>query len=128
MTVRWESAKPIQEAEQKARDAGAPSVGKPDPNMYEIAIYGFAQRLNSSDTKTLKKQAMLQVEGLKDIKPSKVQVLQRSDGPVILYWFPRQKKITLDDYAITFDAQLGQMRVIQTFLLEKMVYNDKLEM
>lgn len=128
MTVRWESALPIQEAEQKARDAGAPSVGKPDPNMYQIAVYGLTQHLTSNDSKTLKKEAMLQVEGMKDIKPSKVQVLQREDGPVILYWFPRNKKISTDDYAITFDAQMGQMRVIQTFILEKMMYNGKLEL
>lgn len=128
MIVRWESALPIQEAEQKARDAGAPTIGKPDPNMYQIAVYGFAQHLTSDDSKTLKKEAMLQVEGLKDIKPSKVQVLQRENGPVIVYWFPRQKKISTEDYAITLDAQMGQMRIIQTFLLEKMVYNGKLEM
>lgn len=128
MTVRWESALPIQEAEQKARDAGATTIGKPDPNMYQIAVYGFSQHLTSDDAKTLKKEAMLQVEGLKDIKPSKVQVLQRENGPVVVYWFPRQKKISPEDYAITLDAQMGQMRIIQTFLLEKMVYNGKLEM
>jgi hypothetical protein len=128
MTVRWETALPIQQAEQKARDAGAPTVGKRDPNVYQIAVYGFTQRLTGNDAKTLKKGAMLQVDGIKDIKPSKVQVLQREDGTVVLYSFPRNKKISPDDYAITFDAQMGQMRVIQTFLLEKMVFNGKLEM
>lgn len=127
VTIRWESALPIQEAEQKAGDAGAETVGKAEAGFYRVAIYGF-DWLPENAANELKKHAVLQVDGLKDIKASKVQIIRREDGPVIVYWFPRSKKISVEDYAITFDAQFGAMHTTQTFILEKMVYNDKLEM
>jgi hypothetical protein len=127
LTVRWESALPIQQAEQKAGDAGAEGVGKTESDVYRIAVFGL-EWLPEDASKDLKKHASLQVDGMKDIKPSKVQILRREDGPVILYTFPRSKKISVEDYVITFVAEMGRMQVSQTFYLEKMMYNGKLEM
>lgn len=37
----------------------------------------------------------------------RVEVLQKDDGPVIVYLFPRTKEITKDDRKILFEAEIG---------------------
>ena len=90
LKLRWESAFPIREAELKARDTSAPTL---DADHYAIAVYGVPSRMAGGDTKSLakqlKKQAAIKRDGKKDLKPSSVDVLQRDDGPVIVYLFPR---------------------------------------
>lgn len=129
MTIRWESAAPIKEAEEIAHDKGAPSAGTlTATKYYAIAVYGLAQRMTNESAKELKKHATLQREGKKDIKPERVQVLQREEGPVVLYLFPRSAKIKLDDGSVTFDAIMGRIQLVETFDLQDMLYNDKLEL
>src|SRR5437870_5294848 len=80
LTLRWESALPMREAELKARDTSAPTI---DEGHYAIAVYGVPRRMASDDSKSfaseLKKQAVLKRDGKKDIKPSSVEVLERED-------------------------------------------------
>lgn len=129
LTVRWESALPIQEAELKAHTSGNPEV---DEGHYAIAVYGLPGRMANADTKnladTLKKQAAIKREGKKDLKPSSVEVLRGEDGPVILYMFPRSAEIVKGDRRIEFDAQIQQLKFEQAFYLEDMVYRGKLEL
>ncbi len=84
LTVRWESAAPIQQAELKAHATGSPEI---DDGHYAIAVYGLPGKLVNGDSKSLadmlKKQAAIKREGKKDLKPSSVEVLRGEDGPVI---------------------------------------------
>ncbi len=90
LTLRWESALPVREAELKAGDMDAPSV---DVNHYAIAVMGVPRNMLKSDTRAmeaeLKKQAVLKRDNKKDFKPSSVEIHQRDSGPIILYLFPR---------------------------------------
>src|ERR1700733_10853050 len=99
LTLRWESAMPVREAELKARDVNAPTLE--DDAHYAIAVYGIPVTMANGDSKKLaddcKKNAALKREDKKDIKPTSVQVLRREDGPVIVFLFPRSKEITKDD-------------------------------
>ncbi len=94
LTLRWESALPVREAELKDRDVDAPTV---DENHYAIAVVGVPRNMLQADTHAmegqLKKQAVLKRDGKKDFKPSSVQILERDDGPVIVYFFPRSTEI-----------------------------------
>ena len=129
LKLRWESALPVREAELKARDVSAPTL---DPDHYAIAVYGIPARFASPDAKALpdqlKKQAALRRDGKKDIKPSSVEVLQREEGPVIVYLFPRAKEITRDDRRIEFDAHVGRLEFTGSFYPEEMTYQGKLEL
>ena len=129
LKVRWESAMPIREAELKARDTNAPTV---DESHYAIAVYGVPSRIAGGDAQKLadqfKKEATLKRDGKKDIKPSEVQVLQREDGPVVVYLFPRSKEITAQDRRIEFDAKLGRLEVSSSFFSEDMMFQGKLEL
>jgi hypothetical protein len=129
LRVRWESAKPVREAELKTRDNNAPTL---DEDHYAIAVYDVPKNFVPDDTKSLedklKKQASIKRDGKKDIKPSEVRVLQRDDGPVIVYMFPRTQEITKNDRRLEFDAQIGRLQLSQSFYPEDMIYQDKLEL
>jgi hypothetical protein len=129
LKLRWESAFPVREAELKARDTSAPTL---DADHYAIAVYGVPSRMASGDSqslaKKLKKQAAIKRDGKKDLKPSSVQVLQREDGPVIVYLFPRSKEITRQDKRVEFGAQIGRLQFTQSFYVDDMNYQGKLEL
>lgn len=129
LRLRWESALPVREAELKTRDTNAPTI---DENHYAIAVYGVPARMTQGDSgklaDQLKKQASLKRDGQKDLKPSSVNVLEREDGPVIVYLFPRTKEITAKDGRVEFDAQVGRLKFTQSFFVEDMVFQGKLEL
>jgi hypothetical protein len=129
LKLRWESALPIREAELKARDTSAPTL---DEGHYAIAVYGVPSRLANGDPKKLadqyKDHASIKRDGKKDMKPSSVEVLQRDDGPVIVYLFPRSKEITKQDRRIEFEAKIGVLELNESFFAEDMVFQDKLEL
>lgn len=129
LTLRWESALPIREAELKTRDANAPTI---DSDHYAIAVYGVPSRFATGDQQKLadqfKKEATLKRDGKKDLKPSSVQVLQRDDGPVVVYLFPRTKEITSEDRRVEFEAKMGRLEVSESFFTEDMNYQGKLQL
>jgi hypothetical protein len=129
LTLRWESALPVRTAELKVHETGAPTL---DDSHYAIAVYGLPRRAANGDSKALagelKKDAALKRDGKKDLKPSSVQVLQREDGPVIVYLFPRSMEITRQDKRLLFDARIGRFQFTQSFYLDDMTYAGKLEL
>ena len=128
LQVRWESRCPFARAELKGREVNAPDI---DQASYAIAVYGVPARMASGDEKTLaaqfKKQAVIKREGQKDLKPSSVQVLQREDGPVIVYLFPRKVEIKRSDRRVEFDAQIARRQFMKAFYVEYMVWQGKLD-
>jgi hypothetical protein len=129
LTLRWESALPMREAELKARDTSAPTI---DEDHYAIAVYGVPRRMAREDSKKLaaelKKHASLKRDGKKDLKPSSVEVLQREDGPVIVYLFPRTAEITKQDRRVEFFAEIGRLKFAESFFTEDMVFDGRLEL
>jgi hypothetical protein len=129
LKLRWESAFPVRSAELKARDTSAPTL---DASHYAIAVYGVPNRMASGDSRSLanqlKKQAAIKRDGKKNLKPSSVEVLQREGGPVIVYLFPRAHEITRQDKRIEFEAQIGRLRLSQSFYVDDMNYQGKLEL
>ena len=97
LTLRWESALPVREAELKARDVTAPTLD--DENHYAIAVYGIPRMMLKDDSKVmadeLKRQAVLKRAGKKDTKPSSVEILLRDDGPVGAVSVPEIGRIRL---------------------------------
>jgi hypothetical protein len=129
VTLRWESAFPVREAELKAPEPNAPSV---DEAHYAIAVYHVPSRMEQGDAKKfadgLKKTAVLKRQGQKDLKPSSVEVIDRERGPVIVYFFPRTKEITLKDKEVDFKAHIGRLKIAEPFYLDQMVYAGRLEL
>jgi hypothetical protein len=129
VTVRWESALPVQEAHLKSRDVNAPDV---DPNYYTIAVVGLPNRVVGSDLERfengLKGQAELKVEGRKPIRSSIARILPRDEGLMILFLFKKDQPISERDGRVVFDAKIAVFKLSQSFLLQDMVYVDRLEL
>lgn len=128
LNIRWESALPVREAELKAREINAPVV---EENLYGIAVYGLPSSFAKDpkgEADRFKGQAVIKREGQKDLKPSHVDVIQRDDGVVVVYLFPRTKEITSSDKRIEFDAQIGAYQIAQPFNVDQMMYQGKLEL
>ena len=127
LTLRWESALPVREAELKARDVDAPTV---DENHYAIAVRGVPRNMLRADTRAtegdLKKQAALKRDGKKDLKPSSVQILHADDEPIIVYLFPKSTEISKSDRRVEFEAQIGRLKLTEAFFVEDMEYDGKL--
>lgn len=127
LTVRWEGALPIRAAELKAHEPAPASA----EDGYGIAVYGVPGTYFGDPKKLgnpLKSLAALKRDGQKDVKPSGVEVYQLESGAVVVYLFPLTAHITKEDGALQFTALIGRLQVSQTFTLEEMQFQGKLEL
>jgi hypothetical protein len=128
LEVRWESARAVRTAEEKAREEDPPALVD---GSYSVAIYDVPG-VDVNQTALpfqLKKDAFLKREGKKDIRASRVDLLPQEGGlATIVFIFPRSEEITTQDQRITFLAQLGRLSVAQYFYTEEMQIGGKLEL
>jgi hypothetical protein len=129
LALRWESARPIREAERKAQDTSGPAV---DERYYALAVYGIPSGTIANASKqfaaALKNQAVLKRYDKKDVKPARVEITLREDGPVVIYWFAKSDDITWRDHSVEFDAQVAQWKFTQSFSLDDMMFQGNLEL
>jgi hypothetical protein len=130
LEIRWESAMPVRAAEMKAKEVGAPELEGED---YAIAVYDAPLKLARVEMKglpeMLKKGAFLKIEGKKDVKPSRVAVMELGEGmATIVYLFPRSAKLSPNDKRIEFDAQIGRIVLAQYFYTAEMKFEGRLEL
>ena len=129
LTLRWESAQPMREAELKARDTGAPDVAD---DFYAIAVYGVPRGTITDDSKErqdeLKNLAVLKRDGKKDVKPTRVDILLRESGPLVVYLFSKSAEFNWRDHGITFEAQISKLKFSQAFSTDDMTFHGKLEL
>jgi hypothetical protein len=127
--VRWETALPVRAAELKAGELDLPTL---EGDGYKIAVYGIPGGNFKGDPKSLgdplKIGAWLRREGKKDVKPSRVEVFQKQEGLVIVYLFPLSAEIGRKDALVEFDAQIGRVVVKQSFDVQDMQFQGKLEL
>ena len=125
LMVRWESAFPVRVAELKAKEIGAPDW---DGEFYVIAVYDVpGLKGGNTELNILKKAAMLKREGKKDLKPERVDVMQRANGlSVVVFLFPRSDEITRDDKRIRFTAQIARLYLERDFDTREMEFQGKL--
>ena len=76
-----------------------------------------------------KKSAMLKREGKKDIKPDRVDVIQRPNGlSAVIYLFPRSDEIRKDDKRIRLTAQIARLYIERDFDTAEMDFQGKLHL
>lgn len=125
VTVRWESALPMREAELKARDTSAPTV---DDGYYVLAVYGLPRdAARPGMEKKLAKLGVLRRDGVKDLAAARVRVLAREDGPVVVYLFPRTEVIRESDRRVEFSGEVNKWKFAAAFFTEDMRFGGKLE-
>jgi hypothetical protein len=125
LTLRWESALPVQEAAMKARITDEPSV---EEGSYAVAVVGLPARMVDRQNRS-KLKAELKCDGCKPaIKSTGTQILSRDDGTTVLFLFPRSREIGKDEREITFETEIGSMSIRESFNLLTMVLNGKREL
>jgi len=127
LLVRWESALPVRVAEIRANEQDVPEL---DGEDYAIAVYGVSLKTAVLELKGLERQlketAMLQLEGKKDVKPTRVVAQELGGGMVtVVYFFPRSARLN-DEERVTFRVQIGRIFVAQYFYPGQMMFQGKL--
>ena len=128
LVLRRETALPVRAARKKARTVEPPRL---NADAYSLAVYGVPGHFIKGDPlklgKPLKGQAVLRRRGKKDVRPTRVEVFQSIDGPIIVYQFPRSLEITREDKRLDFVAVVGRLSFIQAFYTEDMQFEGALE-
>jgi hypothetical protein len=127
--VRWESALAVRMAEFKGGGFEPPTL---DGEGYRIAVYGIPTANVKGDPKTLgeplKDNAFLRREGQKEVKPIRVEVFQQEDSMVAVYLFPLSAEINRKDVSVEFGALIGRIAVTQSFNVQEMQFQGKLDL
>ena len=129
LLVRWESALPVQAAELKRGEATPPTLSD---NGYSIAVYGVPFTDAKGDPLSLardfKESAFLHREGKKDVHPIRAEAFELEHSTVVVYLFPYSAEIGKKDGTVEFTALIGRLQVSQTFNVEDMLFQGKLEL
>lgn len=125
--VRWESAFPVRAAEIKVGEKRIPGW---TGDYYAIAVYDIRPPIRWNLADQLKRVAFLRRDKKKDLKPTRVVVLQKdsSDLATFVYLFPRSIEITRQDRNLEFAAQVGRLFVSVNFVPEDMWLQGKLQL
>jgi hypothetical protein len=128
LEVRWESARAVRAAEEKAHEEDPPALAD---GSYAVAIYDVPG-VDVNQTALpfqLKKDAFLRREGKKDIRAARVDLLPQEGGlATIVFMFPRSEEFTTEDQRITFLCHIGRLSVAQYFYTAEMAVQGKLEL
>jgi len=128
LEIRWESARAVRAAEEKAHEEDPPALAD---GSYVVAVYDVPG-VDVNQTALpfqLKKDAFLKIEGKKDRRASRVDLLPQEGGlATIVFMFPHSEEITTQDQRITFMAHIGRLSVAQYFYPEQMTIAGKLEL
>jgi hypothetical protein len=128
LEVRWESARAVRAAEEKAHEEDPPALAD---GAYVIAVYDVpGVDINQTALAfQMKKDAFLKREGKKDMRASRVDLLPQEGGlATIVFMFPRSGEITPQDARIAFLCHLGRLSVAQYFYTADMAIGGKLEL
>lgn len=126
VVIRWESARPVRVAEQKAGETGVPEV---DADHYAIVVYDILTPKRWNLASELKGIAYIKRDNARNLKPSQVEILRQPDGKATLvYLFPRSNEITKKDGRLEFVAQIGRLFVSQFFYTFQMQIDGQLEL
>jgi hypothetical protein len=129
LLIRWESALPVRVAELKTGEAQPPTLSD---NGYSVAVYGVPFTDAKGDPLSLardfKESAFLRRDGKKDVKPLRVEAFELEHSAVVVYLFPYSAEISKKDGTVEFTALIGRLQVSQTFNVEEMQFQGKLEL
>jgi len=124
--VRWESANPVRQAEQKLPDPELPAL---DTDAFYVVVVYDIQMPKSWNERILRGVAALKRYQKKDIKPARVVLERKVDGSAtIAYLFPRSVEITKKDVSVIFQAQVGRLVVTRIFSTDDMQIANQLEL
>jgi hypothetical protein len=146
VTVRWESAEPVRNAEGRTKfpPEVLAEINRVAAQYYILSLTGVQNRpsrrggpggpeaqANSEQGAAAAPQfrsISIQRKGKDPVMPEKALSVSTPDGPVVIMLFNRKDEITNADNEVTFEANTGMMSIKTKFKLKDMNYRGKLEL
>lgn len=127
VTVRWESALPIQQAlaQQQTTRIYSPEQVRRD---YIVAVIGLVQAGRNPEEMlgNVRRYSRLYRRGKNSMQPEDAK-LDNPSGTLYLF-FPRTENLTAQDKEVVFETRFGSLSVLKRFRLKDMVYHGQLEL
>ena len=135
LVIQWQSAQPIRQAMVRGRIEQGGTV---DPEAqvfldqsspgYVVVVTGLPGQFGRLTPEALMAEARLERKGKSPIVPAQAQPQRAEQGVTIVYLFPKDDAIVLEDEEVEFITEVGDVTVKKKFTLEDMVFNDQLEL
>ena len=135
LVVRWQSALPVRQAQVRAqieRGATVPEgvldvLNQPPPGYY-VFVTGIPGQFAGLSSGELGAEARLERNGKPPILPVQAGPQREGRSLSLVYVFPKDDPIVLEDDEIEFVSKVGDTTIKRKFKLEEMVFNDRLEL
>jgi len=95
---------------------------------YVVAVTGVPGQFGGLTPEALMAEARLERKGKSPIVPVQAQPQRAGRGVAIVYFFPKDDAIVLEDKEVEFITKVGGVTIKKEFTLEDMVFNDQLEL
>ena len=126
VTVRWDSAAPIQAATQ--------SAGEEFERYYVIGLVGDTRvtgqlvndRQLAEKLQILRGSTTLEPANANVLQPEKVKEVSHESQRALRFYFPRRRLITLDAQHLYFATTIGRFDVMAKFDVQDMLYRGQL--
>ena len=135
LVIQWQSAQPIRQAMVRGRIEQGGTV---DPEAqvfldqsspgYVVVVTGLPGQFGRLTPEALMAEARLERKGKSPIVPAQAQPQRAERGVTIVYIFPKDDAIVLEDKEVEFITEVGGVTIKKEFTLEDMVFNDQLEL
>ena len=135
LVIQWQSAQPIRQAMVRGRIEQGGTV---DPEAqvfldqsspgYVVVVTGLPGQFGRLTPEALMAEARLERKGKSPIVPAQAQPQRAERGVTIVYIFPKDDAIVLEDKEVEFITKVGDVTIKKKFTLEDMVFNDQLEL
>lgn len=144
-TIRWESARPVQQAEARLKNLNPPADAqaaetrageKPaaaPADHYVISLLGVSARNGGGENNTqafdqFMSGTQLVMKNKTPISPDDVKFLNENGQSEIRFFFPKTNPIAPGDKEVTFHTMVSRTKLEHKFDLKKMTRNGKLEL
>ena len=95
---------------------------------YYVVVTGVPRQFGRLTPEALMVEARLERKGKSQIAAVQVRPTGDGQGVALVYVFPKDDAIVLEDKDVEFVAKVGDTTIKKKFKLEDMVFNDQLEL
>ena len=135
LVIQWQSAQPIRQAMVRGRieqggtvDPEAQAFLDQSAPGYVVVVTGLPGQFGRLTPEALMAETRLERKGKSPIVPAQAQPQRAERGVTIVYLFPNDDAIVLEDKDVEFITEVGDAAIKKKFKLEEMVFNDQLEL
>ena len=135
LVVQWRSALPMRQAivrgrlgEGGALDSAGRQLLAQVPTAYFLVVSGLPRPFARVDPAALMAETRLERRGRPPILPIQASPQREGNGVALVYLFPRDDAITLDDEEVEFVTEVAEASIKRKFELEDMVVNGRLQL